>query len=389
MKYVSRMSTAALRRRLKTYPVVLVYGPRQCGKSTWVHHELPGWKHVDLEREGERTRLASDLEGYFLANPRHIVMDEAQRLPALFETLRPVADSSGEKGRFVLLGSASPALLRGTSESLAGRVGLLELTPFRVREWGRRRRWEDLWFWGGLPPVHAIRSRADRTDWLSTYVATFLERDLPALGIRLSAMRLRKLWTMLTHVHGGILKITDLARALMVSVPTIASDLDVLESAFMIRRLQPYRANIAKRLVKAPKIYLRDTGLLHFLSDLRRPEEFETWPRRGQSFEGLAIEELITLASLTIAAPQFFFWRTATGTEVDLLVVDGKRIYPIEIKLGRTVDPSTFASMRQCMADLGLKRGWIVYTGDAREEIGGGIEMVPWKDVVAGKSGIF
>ncbi|MBI4229260.1 MAG: ATP-binding protein [Planctomycetes bacterium] len=386
MHYVPRRAEDRLARLLKTFPAVLVHGPRQCGKSTLVRRRHPDWLHLDLERPADLGVLAADIEGFLDAHPRRVVIDEAQRLPALFPVLRHAIDRRPGKGRFLLLGSASPPLLRSVSESLAGRIGMLELTPLRVSEMAGGRHAADRWFWGGYPPVHALRGERARGDWLEGYVATFLERDLPALGFALPAQRLRTLWTMITNVHGRLLNQSDLARSLQVSVPTIAHYLDVLEAAFMIRRLQPYHANIRKRLVKSPKLYVRDTGLLHFLAGLRRPADLRTWPLRGNSFEGLVVEELATLAAERIARPGLFFWRTQAGAEVDLLIASGRRLIPIEIKLGASIDSHSLVGLRRCMQDLSLTRGWVVYTGSERRTASAGIEMAPWGDVAGGKA---
>jgi predicted AAA+ superfamily ATPase len=347
-----------------------------------VRHVLPDWTILDLERPGDRAVLEADLEGFLAANARHIAFDEAQRHPALFGALRHAVDAHPGRGRFVLLGSAGSALMRGVSESLAGRVGLLELAPFSAAELPAART-ADRWFWGGFPPVHARRGPQARAHWLDAYVTQFLERDLPALGVRIQPQRLRTLWTMLTHVHGRTLNVSDLARSLGVSSHTVNDHLDVLEAAFMIRRLAPFHANVQKRLARSPKLYIRDTGLLHFLAGLRRPSELRTWPQRGSSFEGMVIEEIAGMARERTVRPGLFHWRTSTGTEVDLLVQDGRRLVPIEIKLGSTVDPRALAGLRQCMKDLGLKRGWVVYGGNERRELGSGVVLVPWREVVA------
>ncbi len=389
MRYVPRLLENRLSALLRTFPAVLVYGPRQCGKSTLVRHLLPEWRYVDLERQVDIRLLTSDLEGFLDANPRRLILDEAQRLPEIFPQLRHHIDRSRAKGRFVLLGSASPGLMRTASETLSGRLGLLELTPFLVSELRATAHARDRWFWGGYPPIYERRTGRQRVDWLDNYVATFLERDLPLLGFSLPAPRLRTLCSMITHVHGNLLNVADLARSLAVSSHTVSSYLDVLESTFFIRRLPPYFANIQKRLTKSPKLYVRDTGLLHFLADLRRPADLATWPRRGSSFEGLVIEELSALAARRLVRPGLFFWRTQTGSEVDLLVVSGRRIFPIEVKIGSAVDHYSVAGLRGCMKDLSLKRGWVITTGRERARIGTNVEVVPWEHIVRGEVTIF
>jgi predicted AAA+ superfamily ATPase len=363
---------------------VLVYGPRQSGKSTLARAECPGFRHLDLERPADIGLLQADLEGFLRANPRGLAIDEAQRMPALFPALRHAIDAGRGSGRFVLTGSASPQLIRGVTESLAGRVAFVELTPFRLGELDPERR-AACWFWGGFPPVHARRTTRARLDWLDAYVASYLERDLPSYGVRLPPVRLRTLWTMLTHIHGNLLNVSDLARSLSVSSHTVDGDLDVLEQTFMVRRLRPFHANVQKRLTKGPKLYLRDTGLLHFLAGLRDPRELATWPRCGASFEGMVIEELVAWTQDRLARPEAFFWRTQTGVEVDLLLVHGRRVVPIEIKLGAAVGPRDVAGLRQCMSDLGLRRGFVVYGGDEPRRMGGGIELLPWSAVARGE----
>lgn len=384
MDYIPRTAGPRLERLLRDFPVVLVLGPRQSGKSTLVRALRPNWRHLDLERPADLALLRADLEGFFQQHPRQVAIDEAQRLPELFAALRYFVDRAPGHGRFLLTGSASPALVRRVSESLAGRVGLLELTPFRAGELAKTRHGGARWFWGGYPPVHARRGVRARAEWLDGYVSTFLERDLPSFGVRLPPVRLRMLWTMLTHVHGSLLNVSDLARSLGVSSHTVSGDLDVLEQTFMIRRLPPYFANVQKRLTKSPKVYVRDTGLLHFLSGLREPGELSTWSRRGASFEGLVIEELVGWAAENLVRPEAYFWRTQAGAEVDLILVHGRRRVPVEIKLGAAVEPRALAGLRQCMADLGLQRGVVVSTGDERRSIGSKIEILPWAAIAEG-----
>jgi len=389
MKFLHRVQEERFRYLLKTFPGVLLLGPRQCGKSTMVRKALPDWSFFDLERPSDMSLLEGDLEGFLEAHPRALIVDEAQRSPELFAALRYAADRSKGKGRFVLLGSAGPSLMRNVSESLAGRVGLLELTPFLSQELAGTTRAKERWFWGGFPPVLDLGDARARSEWLNAYVSTFLERDLPALGLGLPARRLRMLWTMLTHVHGQLLNVSDLARSLSVSSHTVTADLDVLEGAFMIRRLQPYHANVQKRLTKSAKLFIRDTGLLHFLAGLRQPADLVTWHKRGSSFEGLVTEELAAMATQQLVRPELFFWRTQAGAEVDLLIRDGQRVLPVEIKLGAAVDQRSIAGLRQCMKDLGLRRGWVVTSGTERRMLSPDIEVVPWKEIAAGGMALF
>lgn len=382
MKFRARLASGGLRTLLRRFPAVLVYGPRQCGKTTMVRAALPDWEHVDLERPRDAQLIAADIEGWLEGHPRHVAIDEAQRLPALFPALRWALDAKRGNGRIVLLGSAGPQLLTGVSESLAGRVGLLELTPFLAAELLQpTQAFRDRWFWGGFPAVHAQRGNDARAEWLDAWVTTVLERDLPALGVHLPPARLRLLCEMLVHVHGNLLNVSDLARSLGVSPPTVTHDLDVLEGAFLIRRLPPFFANIQKRLTKSPKIYLRDTGVLHVLAGLRQARELDSWSRRGASFEGMVIEEISALARERVVRPGLFFWRTDAGAEVDLLVQANRKLIPIEIKVSGTIDHHTVRGLRQCMTDLGIKKGYVVTGSGVRSKLGKDVEIIPWTEV--------
>jgi hypothetical protein len=300
----------------------------------WVEEPVGGRRSLTVARFRELQKILGERAVVITGLPLppngdpHVAQDDEGRLY--------IAMPGGQSARAALLrfnsdllGSASPALLATASETLAGRIGFLELTPFLASELAGTRFARDRWFWGGYPPVFQLRDARARAEWLGSYVSTFLERELPLLGLRLPAPRLRTLWTMLTHVHGHVLNVSDLARSLAVSSHTVSEHLDVLEATFMIRRLRPHFANVQKRLTKSAKIYVRDSGLLHMLAGLRRPTDLQSWSRRGHSFEGLVVEELAGLAMERLVRPQIFFWRTQAGAEVDLLVVDGKRVCPL------------------------------------------------------------
>jgi predicted AAA+ superfamily ATPase len=386
MNYIPRSIGARFREHLKTFPEVMVWGPRQCGKSTFVAHEFPDFEHFDLERPANYNLISSDPELFLTEHGDEICVDEAQRFPEMFPVLRCIIDKRRQNGRFILLGSSSPILLQKISETLAGRIGILELTPFTVEESSCFYSWATRWWWGGLPPLYDLSTEEQRLTWLQSYLQTLLERELPVIGVRVPTRRLLRFWTMLSYVHGQLLNISMLAKSLELSPTAISNYLDILEGVLLIRRLQPYYVNIRKRLVKSPKVYIRDSGILHRLAGLTHESSLETWPNRGSSFEGLVIEELITAASNSLAGPRFFFYRTQAGAEVDLLIQVGQMIWPIEIKLGIDVRHYDTVGLRHCMEDLKLERGFIVTRGESIRSLGRGIYTVPWEEIAGGRN---
>jgi hypothetical protein len=382
MRYVERDLRSRFHLYLKTFPVVMVIGPRQCGKSTFVRHELPSFVHFDLERQADALQVTADVELFLREHPSDLCIDEAQRVPNLFPALRHAVDGGKGAGRFVLLGSAGPELLKTASESLTGRVGIIRLPPFTSHELAGRVPWVERWWWGGLPPVHKLGSNEQRLAWIGSYITTVLERDLPMLGVRIPSQRLLRFWTMLTHLNGQLLNVSELAHSMEVSNPAAGRYLDILEGALMIRRLPPFLANVGKRLVKRPKLYVRDTGLLHWLAGLRRREDLDSWPGKGASFETLVASEVMARAEEELSEPRFSFYRTHAGAEVDLLVEDGRRIIPVEVKHGASVGQYDTAGLRSCMRDLGVPVGWIVTRGDTVRTIGNGITALPWERLV-------
>ena len=286
-----------------------------------------------------------------------VVIDECQREPALFPFLRVLADRRPLPARFLLLGSASPELVRGVSESLAGRIAHVEMEGFTLGETGYARA-ERLWRRGGLPPSFLARSEKDSYDWRLDFIRTHLERDLPGLGIRVPAAALRRFWMMAAHLQAQTWNASDLARSMKTQEATAQRYLDILTGSYMLRQLPPWFENLGKRLVKAPKVYFRDSGLLHALLRLRDERELQTYPRLGFSWEGFAIEEVIRRLD---ADRDAYFYRTHAGAELDLLIARGGRRYGFEMKY--TDAPTMTKSMRVVLEDLRLEHLWVVFPG--------------------------
>lgn len=384
---IERHFTGRLRRLLKTFPIVCVLGARQCGKTTFIKAALPEWKYLDLEKPSDLTRISQDPEDALHRLKRHFILDEAQQYPEIFSVLRSFVDHNrNTKGQLVLLGSASPSLIKKISESLAGRAGFLDMTPFHwleVKDRGRRSTLETLWYRGGFPDAYLKSSNSERIDWFDAYTRTFIERDLSALDIRISAPRMRKLWTMLAHAHGGIWSASQLAASLGVSYHTVNHYTDILEQTFLIRKLPPYYTNIGKRMVKSPKIYFRDTGLLHYFLGVHEPKTLEVHPCRGASWEGFVIEQLTSAFQLHAPGSRAFFRRTAKGAEVDLLIESGSRIIPIEIKLHSAPQKKDVCGLISCMEDLRLSSGYVLYPGSEDYSLGNGITVLSTEKILS------
>lgn len=348
---------AVIQERLKTFPVVSVLGPRQVGKTTLAQEIAAGQPShfFDLEDVDALARLAEPkaalerLEGL-------VVLDEVQRKPELFALLRVLADRKPVKARFLLTGSASPGLVRGVSESLAGRVALVDVSGFNLEEVGDGE-WRKLWWRGGFPLAYLAASDAASRQWQEEFVRTLLERDMPQLGITIPSAALRRFWTMLTHHHAQVWNGSELARSMGTSEPTMRKYLDILSSTFMVRQLAPWHVNVGKRQVKAPKVYLRDSGLLHCL--LRQGEfaDLEAHPKLGSSWEGFAIEQVLSVTGDRDA----YFWGTYGGAELDLMVMWGDRKFGFEFKYGDA--PSMTKSMHIALHDLKLERLFVVHPG--------------------------
>jgi predicted AAA+ superfamily ATPase len=341
--------------------VVALVGARQVGKTTLAREiaqraRQPG-TYFDLENPADHARLAEPMLALERARGL-IVIDEVQRMPGLFETLRVLVDQTGRSRRFLILGSASPDLLRQSSETLAGRIVYHELGGFSLAEVATRHQ-ERLWLRGGFPRSYLARSQAASHEWREAFIRTFLERDLPSLGITISATTLRRFWTMLAHYHGQTWNASEFGRAFGVADTTVRHYLDVLTSALVVRQLSPWHENVSKRQVKSPKIYVSDSGVLHALLNLRAFGDLEGHPKIGASWEGFAIEQIVR--HLRAAREECYFWATHSGAELDLLIVRGRQRLGFEIK--RTAAPRLTPSMRSAMQDLRLTRLDVIHAG--------------------------
>lgn len=353
---------AALRRLLARNPVVALLGARQVGKTTLARTLLASQTRettiFDLERAAHVARLEDpelglrDLRGI-------VVLDEIQRRPALFPALRVLADRPRTPARFLVLGSASPALLRQGSETLAGRIAFHELSGFTLGEVGVARM-DRLWLRGGFPRSFLARSNADSDQWRADFVRTFLERDVPQLGISIPAATLERFWAMLAHYHGQTWNASELARSFGVSHHVTRRYLEALEATYMVRVLRPFFANVGKREVKSPKVYLRDSGILHHFLGVESKRALERHPKLGASWEGLLLEAVIH--QLGVRSRQCFFWATHTGAELDLLVEARGTRRGFEFK--RTTAPRITKSMRSAMDSLQLTQLDVIHAGD-------------------------
>ncbi len=361
---------------LSRYPVVAILGARQVGKTTLAKQVAGEWSkgpttHFDLEDPADLARLDEPslvlrgLEGL-------VVLDEIQRRPDLFPLLRVLADRPRPAARFLLLGSASQELLRQSSESLAGRIQFFHLSGFHLEEVGTARA-ERLWVRGGLPRSFLARNDEQSAEWRRGFVRTFLERDIPQLGIRVPSATLRRFWAMLGHAHGQIWNAAEFARSFGVGESTVRRYLDLLTATFVVRQLAPWHENLGKRQVKSPKIYFTDSGLLHTLIQAETREAILGHPRLGASWEGFALHEVI--AQLGARSEECFFWATHGGAELDLLIVRGKTRLGFEFK--RTDAPRTTPSMRSALSDLRLDILYVVHVGEHTFSLGERTRAVP------------
>lgn len=375
-----------VRDRLAQFPAVGLLGSRQVGKTTLAKQladSIPGGAtYLDLERPSDLARL-QDAEGYLGRHrSRLVVLDEVQRRPDLFPVLRGLIDRERRPGRFLILGSASPDLLKQSAESLAGRIAFVELPPVTIDDLTKSSAsigWRDLWERGGFPDSLLASSAPASLIWREAFVQTFLERDLPALGIRVASTQMRRFWQMLAHWHGETWNSSALARNFDVSAPTVRHYLDILSDTFVVRQLQPLHTNLKKRLVKSPKVYVRDAGLLHFLLGIPDLEALYGHPKLGASFEGFAIEQV--LASLPPQTDASFY-RTHTGDELDLVLSRSQtRRIAVEIKFSSA--PTLSAGTLRAMADVAATRGFVVVPEGDRFPVHASVEAIGLAEFLA------
>jgi uncharacterized protein len=369
-----------IRAALKRSRVVALLGPRQCGKTTLARQfvRTDSLNYFDLEDPQGLARL-SEPDTALRPLKGLVVIDEIQRRPELFPLLRVLADRRPLPARFLILGSASPDLLKQSSETLAGRLETIPLEGFRLADLrpgaqGRH------WLRGGFPLAFTARTEADSFAWRQQFLQTFLERDLPQLGVQIPAVTLRRFWNMVAHYHGQIWNAAELGRALAVNESTVRRYLDLMTGVFMVRQLPPWFENLGKRQVKAPKVYVRDSGLLHALLGLGTRRALELHPKVGASWEGYAVEEILK----ALRPDEAYYWATHNGAEIDLVLFKKGRRIGIECK--RADAPVLTPSMRIALADLKLDKLTVVYPGERRYALGERVEVVPLAQLVQGSA---
>lgn len=362
---------------IQSNPVTALLGPRQCGKTTLSRLIAKDFDTVifDLEDPVSVAQLTDAPKIILESIKGLVILDEIQRLPELFPVLRVLSDRPENNTKFLILGSASPGLIKSSSETLSGRIGFVDMSGFTLNETGNDQ-YKKLWLRGGFPKSFLAKNDRLSFDWRKDFVRTFFERDIPALGIKIPAEALRRFWTMLAHLHGRVWNGSDFARSLSVSEPTAKKYLDILSGAYVVRQLYPWYENIGKRQVKSPKVYIRDSGILHFLLTLEG-NNILSHPKLGLSWEGFVIEQIISVS----ATDSYYFWATHAGAELDLLLFKNNRKTGVEVKFSDA--PKITKSMRSAIESLNLDELFIIYPGRQSYKIDEKMTVVSIDDVVS------
>lgn len=379
--YITRTAESEVLRLVGTFPAVVIVGPRQVGKTSLARRiaerlERPS-VYLDLELPDDFGKLSNPSLFLEKLSNQTVIIDEVQRRPALFPILRALIDRQREPGRFILLGSASPELIRDTSESLAGRVAYFELQPFSYQETAQVSDYQSHWLRGGFPESLLAVDEQSSLDWRENFVQTYLERDLPLLGLRAEPILVRRLWTMLAHLSGGLLNLETLAGSLGITAPTVRRYIDFLEAAYLIRRLPPWFANISKRLVKTPKVYIRDTGVLHTLLNIASLQKLQGHPSLGASWETYVLQEI---AAKLPPRHEIAFYRTQDGTEADFVIVNaGLPETLVEVKYSST--PKVSKGFYIAQQDLGVQRGMVVCPTEQGYPLSENTSVIGFKEI--------
>jgi len=374
---IKRIIQKEVENSLSTFPVVCILGPRQVGKTTLakeIQKNISPSVYIDLELPSDYNKLNEP--EFYLSEQKNklIIIDEIQQKPELFSIIRALVDQNRKSGRFLILGSSSPDLIKQSSESLAGRIVFHNLSTFLITELERDKKTIDkLWIRGGFPDSFLAKDEEVSLAWRESFIKTYLERDIPNFGIKIPSIQLRRFWMMLAHSHGSLWNASKIASALGVSAPTAKYYLDILEETFIVRNLPPFYSNVKKRLVKSPKIYIRDSGLLHNLFEIENKEELLGHPAAGHSWEGFVVEQVINVLPKKYT---FYFYRTSSGAEVDLVIVKGdKPVLCIEVKL--SLSPLPTQGFFNSMIDLHCNNGIIIYPGSDTYSIKNSVKVMP------------
>ena len=377
---IKRIIQERIETSLTKYPVVGILGPRQVGKTTLAKMIMSRVKkkviYLDMELPSDLNKLR-DPELYLSRlEDNLIIIDEIQRMPSLFPLLRALVDRKKTAGRFLILGSASPEIIRHSSESLAGRIIYHGLSPFVLKETDGSGT-QKLWLRGGYPQSCLSDNDDESFTWREAFIKTYLEMDIPQLGIRIPAQQLRRFWTMIAHSHGQLWNASKIAGSLGITAPTVKHYLDILEETFIVRQIPPYHSNLKKRLIKSPRVYIRDSGMLHALLNIRTLEELYSHPSLGSSWEGFIVEQIMGLLP---DRWEVFFYRTGAGAEIDLVLFDGRH-KPAAVEIKYSLSPKVERGFWNAYEDLSCQKGYVIYPGTESYPVGKNVFTLPVKDL--------